>query len=108
MLTPSQLACNLPSPDIAQRSLGYCLGSLTGIDVQHVDALRTPTLKTQAGGVLSLRFSSFYLSCTEPSYPSGVSRTLSTGGYFLSASSRSSIPRPGPSGMTRKPWLSRR
>src|SRR5262249_26727753 len=56
-----------PSPDIAQCSLGYCRRSLTGIDVQHVDARRAPTSKTQAGGILSLRFSSSYLSCTEPS-----------------------------------------
>src|SRR5215467_2765559 len=42
-----------------------------------------------------------YLSCTEPSYPSGVSSTFSTGGYFPSASPLSSIPRPGPSGMIR-------
>src|SRR5215471_5603524 len=42
-----------------------------------------------------------YRSCTEPSYPSGVSSTLSTGGYLPIASSRSSIPRPRPSGTVR-------
>ena len=38
-----------------------------------------------------------YRSCTEPSYPNGVSSTLSTGGYFLIATSLNSISRPGPS-----------
>jgi hypothetical protein len=59
MLVLSQLACNLPSPDIAQRSLGYCLGSLTGIEVRHNDALHAPLSQTQEGRVLSRRFSSF-------------------------------------------------
>ena len=42
-----------------------------------------------------------YLSCTEPSYPIGVSSTLRSSPYCVRAASFSSIPSPGPSGTFR-------